>query len=103
MMRCGAEGPIGQLCRLHDDHHGQHSDGVTAWFSNFALTPRVALGILDQIENYVRTIETLRQGAADPQRDAYTVALGQLVAKGLITEDRYRSALALPRNRRPNA
>jgi hypothetical protein len=53
--------------------------------------------IADQIEGYVVRIEGLRARAADAQRDAYTVALGQLVAMDLIDRDRYERAMSIPR------
>lgn len=58
--------------------------------------------IAGQIEDYVHRIETLRQQAAKPQRNAYTVALGQLVGTGLIDYERYQQAMALPYLREEN-
>ncbi len=52
------------------------------------------------IHDYLRRLTSLRQNAAPAQRDAYTVAIGQLKALDLITEDEWRQALDAPPNAR---
>lgn len=49
-----------------------------------------------KINNYLATLAVLRSRAADRHRDAYTVAIGQLLALDLITEDQWREAIELP-------
>lgn len=49
------------------------------------------------IMQYVDRIAELRRGAAAPQRQAYTVALGQLNALGLIDDATWREAIDRPR------
>jgi hypothetical protein len=53
--------------------------------------------VLDQINQYVERIASLRQRAADGPRDTYAVALGQLVAVGLIDAEVWREAMQRPR------
>ena len=45
------------------------------------------------LDRYLANLADLRSRAADPQRDAYTAAIGQLYRFGLITEDQRREAL----------
>lgn len=53
--------------------------------------------LITQINNYAARLGALRQRAGDPQRDTYTVALGQLVACGLLERSQYDALMALPR------
>ena len=49
-----------------------------------------------QVLKYARQLATLRQRSAPPHRDAYTVALGQLVQYGLLDRETYDELMALP-------
>jgi hypothetical protein len=60
-----------------------------------------ALNARDELAAYVERLADLRSRVADPQRDTYTVALGQLHAVGLIDEATWREALDRPRVQRP--
>lgn len=53
-----------------------------------------------RLSTFVDSIADLRSRAADGPRDTYTVVLGQLVGKGMITEDHYRKSMDKPRERR---
>jgi hypothetical protein len=51
----------------------------------------------ERLALYVERIADARSRAADAPRDAYTLALGQLCAVGLIDEATWRAALDRPR------
>lgn len=46
-----------------------------------------------EIAAYLDTLADLRDTSAAPQRDTYTVAIGQLLRHRLITEEQWRQAL----------
>lgn len=50
------------------------------------------------VVRYLRTLKLLRSNAADPARDAYTVAIGQLAAHKLISGDEWQDAMNYPRS-----
>lgn len=52
------------------------------------------------VVEYAERLALLRSRAADGPRDTYTVALGQLLALGLIEESVYRQAIDRPREGR---
>lgn len=51
----------------------------------------------EAVQGYAEHIAALRQRAGDKQRDAYTVALGQMLARDIIERETYDSLMALPR------
>lgn len=51
----------------------------------------------NDFDAYADRIAALRTRAADPQRDAYTVSLGQLAQLGCISEETWRECIDRPR------